>query len=440
MLDETTFIAHWGNSQTLCAIPPAASGPEPEPDPLIGSELGCYRIESFLGAGGMGRVYLAHHRELHRPCALKILNPDRIATDPHYLQRFLDEGRAAAGLVHPNIITIHALGQDAGLYFLEMEYIAGRSLRQVIEEEGRVDPIRAISLVHRTSEGLAWAHGRGIVHRDLKPDNVLVSLHGTPKISDFGLCKRLGIDQVHHQGELCGTPHYIAPEVFEGQPATPTSDVYALGVTLYHLLTGAFPFHAETLPGLAAQVTSAEPLSLRSQRPDLPLELCEVVSLLIERSPARRPGTAIEASALLSAILGDRLDLGSLIQQALAHDPSIDIQSRDGRFELLVRLPAHRRQRVFVQPSPPSSAENLIEISSRCGHAAPHLFELALRINGEMSHGRISVQGTGQDSEFYVCDAYPRATLDPEELRRSVHEIAARADAIELLLNDHDQH
>src|SRR6185436_2755528 len=200
-----------------------------ERDPLIGTDLDIYRIDALLGRGGMGLVYLAHHRDLQRPCALKVLQPELAAEDQDYVDRFVNEGRAAAALVHPNVITVHAVGQERGLYFLEMEFVPGRSLRQLIEDEQRLSPLRATALAARSADGLAEAHRIHIIHRDLKPDNVLLTLQGVPKLADFGLAKR-----VRRNGEgtvpegLCDTPHFMAHELFQRPPAGPATDVYAL--------------------------------------------------------------------------------------------------------------------------------------------------------------------------------------------------------------------
>src|SRR5262249_20657788 len=144
-----------------------------------------------LGRGGMGAVYLAWHRDLHRRCALKILLPERVAEDRDYISRFQDEGRATAALIHPNIVTIHAIGETRDLHYLEMEFVAGPTLQQLVRAEGKLNPIRGTALIAKIADGLSTAHRAGIIHRDLKPDNVLLTHQGVPKLADFGLAKRL---------------------------------------------------------------------------------------------------------------------------------------------------------------------------------------------------------------------------------------------------------
>ena len=162
-----------------------------EVDALIGQKIDCYSCDALLGAGAMGRVYLARHLDLHRKCALKILPPRLVQSDPVYVERFANEGRAAAALNHPNIVTVHAIGEALGFYFLEMEFVAGRSLRKLVEDDGPQTPVRATSLTLRIAEGLAAAHTAHILHRDLKTQNIFMTQTNQIKIGDFGIARVL---------------------------------------------------------------------------------------------------------------------------------------------------------------------------------------------------------------------------------------------------------
>ncbi|MGE5194440.1 MAG: protein kinase domain-containing protein [Deltaproteobacteria bacterium] len=412
-----------------------------EADPLVGTDLDVYRIDALLGRGGMGRVYLAHHRDLERPCALKILLPELARQDADYVARFKTEGRNAARLVHPNIITVHATGEDRGFHYLEMEFVPGRSLRQLIEDEQRLSPLRATALAARIADGLAEAHRHGIIHRDLKPDNVLMTLQGVPKIADFGLAKR-----VVREGEanipdgLCGTPQYMAPELFQGAEAGPATDVYALGVSYFLMLTGRCPFSGDTLNRLMTCLVN-EPLpNVRRIVPDVSLEMAECLNLMLDKNPANRPLDAIKAAQLLQAILGQARDLDTLLAEAFRDDPRVG-WSREGgqRFRLAVQLPGSRRQAVYVEPSAHGSAERLLLIYSTCCAAQSAYYEAALRLNSEMPHGSVAIREMGGELKFVVVDTYPRSTVDAEEIRRSTHEVASRADAIEKLLTGLDR-
>jgi hypothetical protein len=408
-------------------------------DPLIGHDLGVYRIDSFLGKGGMGKVYLANHRDLHRPCALKILLPELALEDDDYVQRFLNEGRAAAALVHPNVVTIHACGQADGIYYLEMEFVAGRSMRQLIHDEVRLSPVRATALAAKVADGLSVAHRENIIHQDLKPDNVLMTLQGVPKLADFGLAKRLRGVVPESASVLCGTPSFMAPELFDGVAANEGSDVYALGVTYFLALTGRFPFHGESLSGLVQAISSQTLPDIRSYFPDVPLEVAECVSRMLDRTPANRPRDAVEAAALLYAILGDVRDLDSLVDEAFRDDPNVDAVAEGQRYRLVVMLPGARRQIVFVEPSHHAVADPLLVISSICCPAEPDYYEAALRLNSEMPHGSVAVRNVENVPMFVVMDTYPRGTVDAEEVRKSALAVASRADAIERLLTGVDR-
>jgi eukaryotic-like serine/threonine-protein kinase len=412
---------------------------EAEFDQLVGRRLDVYDCHTLLGRGGMGRVYLARHLDLHRQCALKILSPRAAARDIDYVQRFQLEGRAAAALVHPNIITIHAIGQTDGFHHLEMEFVAGPSLQQLVREEGRLTPLRATALTTRVAEGLAAAHRQGIVHRDLKPDNILLTHQGVPRLADFGLAKRIvaGTEQARH---LVGTPNFMAPELFDGHAATPASDVYALGATYFLLLTGRFPYVAGSLGRLVEAVRHAPLPNIRAEYPDIPLEMAECLNLLMARNPAARPQTAVEAAQLLNAVWGQVQDLDSLLVEAFQEHPGVTWTRTGTRYRLTICLAEDRRQTVIVEPSAHAAAERLLLISSVCCPAQPEYYEAALRLNGEMAHGSLAIRGIDGLPMFCVVDSYPRTTVDAEEIRRSALEIAFRADAVEKLLTGLDHH
>ncbi len=416
--------------------------PEPEtpstPDPMIGADFDVYHVEALLGKGGMGRVYLARHKDLHRSCALKVLMPELVEEDREFVDRFLNEGRAAAALSHPNVITVHAVGQERALYFLEMEFVPGRSLRQIIRDEHRLAPLRATALAARIADGLAEAHRLGIIHRDLKPDNVLMTLQGIPKIADFGLAKIIRHATKEAGDSLCGTPQFMAPELFDGAPASAATDVYALGVTYFLMLSGRLPYHGETLAVLMGDVLH-EPLpNIRRIVPEVSLEMAECLGMMLEKNPANRPSDAIKAAQLLQAILGQARDLDSLLGEAFRDDPLVHWSSDGKRHTVVVRFPNGRKQSVMVEPSNHAAAERLLLIYSNCCDAQPAYYESALRLNSEMPHGSVALREIDGRQKFVVHDTYPRGSVDAEEVRKSVLEVAAQADAIERLLTGHD--
>lgn len=430
-------------SQTGEAILKPVTSPDddnPAHDPLVGTQFGIYQIESVLGRGGMGRVYLATHRDLHRQCALKVLLPELVAEDRDFVDRFMNEGRAAAALAHPNVITVHAVGQEQDLYFLEMEFVAGRSLRQMIRDEHKLPPLKATALATRIADGLAEAHRLGIVHRDLKPDNVLLTLQGIPKIADFGLAKQVRKANGQSVSEsLCGTPQFMAPELFDGARACPITDVYSLGVTYFLMLSGRLPFHGESISEIMREVLKEPVPNIRRIVPEVSLEMAECLGMMLDKNPGNRPSDAIRAAQILQAILGQARDIDSLLDEAFRDDPAVVWSADSGRFTIVVRFPNGRRQTVVAESSHHAAAERLLQISSQCCDATPAYFEQALRINGVMPHGSIAVREIDGRPRFIVHDTYPRTTVDAEELRKSVLEVAARADAIEKLLTGSDR-
>ena len=448
---SSLHVAAQEGGETLLGVRPkdddpvATGGPKAsqatEVDELIGQKLGVYDCEGLLGAGAMGRVYLARHRDLHRKCALKILPPSLAASDPAYVARFLNEGQAAAALIHPNIVTVHAIGEERGYYFLEMEFVAGRSLRELVEDEGPQTPVRATALTLRIAEGLAAAHSNGILHRDLKPDNVMLTHQGVPKITDFGLAKRVVLDSAADQAlEFVGTPSFMAPELFEHHPATPASDVYALGVCYFYLLTGVLPFQNENLNDLIQSIRHAPLPSFRSFGHSIPMELVECATMLLSKAPDNRPQSGVEAVQLLQAVLGQTEDIESLLQKAFCNHPEIRWNREDRRYRIQLTFSTGRQQTVFVESTDHAAADRLLKISSVCCPALSVYFEPALRLNAEILHGGLAIAEIDQQAVFVMIDNYPLSTVDPEEIRRSVLEVAHRADAIEKLLTGLDTH
>ena len=418
---------------------PLPQRPAPR-DELLGSRLHVYRCEALLGWGAMGRVYLAHHEDLERKCALKVLSPRVHKIDVDYLERFQSEGRTAAALVHPNVVTTHAIGESRGYHFLEMEFVPGPSLQELVENERFLPPTRAMALSVRIADGLSAAHQRGIIHRDLKPDNILVSVQGVPKIADFGLAKRVWRPDGDDANWLVGTPHYMAPELFGGESAGPASDVYALGVCLFVMLTGRVPYLCGSLERLAELVQGHAEPKLHGEGTEIPLEIAECVATLMAKAPVNRPRDATEALQLLTAVAGEVPDSETLITAAFGGQQNVAWTRAGEDFSIEVRLPEGRRQFVRVEPSDHAVADRLVVIYSICGDARAEYFETGLRLNGQMAHGGLAIREIGGIAQFVMIDTYPRATVDAEEIRRSVLELASKADAVEKILSGADRY
>ena len=227
---------------TLLATPRDAS----ERRDLAGRTLGPYRLDGLIGAGAMGEVYRAWDQRLHRHVALKALSA-RFAESPERVRRLEAEGRAAASISHPNVVTVYDVGSDAGVPFIVSELIAGESLRSVIDR-GVLPRRTALELGLALARGLAAAHAQGVVHRDLKPGNLIVTDDGTLKILDFGLAKQSGERDLEatEPGTLLGTSGYLAPEQARGEPADARSDIFSVGAILYEMLTGRRAFGGAT--------------------------------------------------------------------------------------------------------------------------------------------------------------------------------------------------
>ena len=204
-----------------------------------------YEIQRELAQGGMAEVYLAHDQLLNRPVALKALFPE-YAREPSFVERFRREAQAAANLNHPNIVAIYDWGQEDGTYFIVMEYVEGRSLRDLIRSEAPIDPSQAAEITAEIASALAFAHRNGVVHRDVKPGNVLLTRTGTVKVTDFGIARAGTSDGLTQTGSVMGTATYFSPEQAQGLPVDGRSDVYALGVVLYEMVTGVAPFTADS--------------------------------------------------------------------------------------------------------------------------------------------------------------------------------------------------
>ena len=432
--DPTQLFKTWILDDTV-----PGSDEEESLNHLIGSELHVYACRSLLGRGGMGWVYLAHHLDLHRDCAVKILSPKLVDRDPDYLTNFQNEGRASAGLVHPNIVTTHAIGEVGGFHFLEMEFVPGQSLQKLVDQ-GPLPPLKATEIICRVAEGLAAAHQAGILHRDLKPDNVLLTHRGEPKIGDFGLAKKLRDDGTLGNARLAGTPQFMAPELFQGQRASMASDVYSLGICYYLLLTGKLPFARPTLNELITAAVHEPFPSVREHCPDATLDMVECIRRFADRSPANRPQSGIEASHLLQAVLGHLRDIESLMHEAFDGLPATRWRLQDKRYEVRVTLPNGRGQTVYVESTGSAADRRLLSIFSTCCPAEPSYYEQALRLNAEVSHGGIAIRDLDGRSHFVMVDTYPRATVDAEDIRKSVLEIAAHSDGVEERLTGDDVH
>jgi YVTN family beta-propeller protein len=280
-------------------------------DSRVGSEVAGYRIESVLGRGGMGVVYVARHLRLDRTVALKVVSPD-LAEDPKFRDRFVRESQLAASLEHPNIVPIHDAGEEGGVLYLAMRLVSGTDLKRLIEgSDGGLDPARALKLLDQVAGALDSAHQAGLVHRDVKPGNVLIGSPETASehayLSDFGLTKRMTSDSgLTGTGQFVGTLDYAAPEQFEGKKLDGRADVYSLAVVLYESLSGEIPYRRDNQAALVYAHLMAEPPAVTEKRPELPAAIDAVVAKGMAKSPEDRYPTAGALVADATDALGEQ--------------------------------------------------------------------------------------------------------------------------------------
>jgi eukaryotic-like serine/threonine-protein kinase len=262
-----------------------------------------YRIVERIGAGGMATIYLGHDESLERPVAVKILH-GHLADDDGLQARFRTEARHAAGLLHPNIVNVFDQGV-ADLPYIVMEHVDGPSLREILLQRGLLTPAEALAVMDPVCQALARAHAAGVVHRDVKPENVLIGPDGAPKVADFGIARAVAETSHTQTGTLIGSVHYMAPELIDGQEATPASDQYAAGVLLFELLTGRKPLTADTPMAVAVRHTRERIPPAGDFASDVPRAVDRVIARATEPDPSRRfPDMLTMAKALRAAVPG----------------------------------------------------------------------------------------------------------------------------------------
>ncbi len=271
-------------------------------DPLIDTLFdGRYQIIRKLGSGGMANVYLAQDQELGRRVAIKILD-DRHARDDQFIERFRREAQHAAGLSHPNVVSVYDRGEAEGTYYIAMEYVEGRTLKELLVARGPSPLGIAIDYTRQILSALRFAHRNGIVHRDIKPHNVIVDGDGRVKVMDFGIARAGAASQMTEAGSIIGTAQYLSPEQARGAPVDQTSDLYSTGIVLYELLTGTVPFTGETPVEIAMKHLSQVPAPPSTHRPEIPRDLDYVVLRALAKDPADRYHSAEEMDSDLERI------------------------------------------------------------------------------------------------------------------------------------------
>jgi serine/threonine-protein kinase len=287
---------------------------------------GRYQIAGKLGSGGMAEVFLARDDLLGRNVALKILHAN-YANDGVFIERFRREAQAAASLNEPRIVSVFDWGSDDGTYYLVMEYVDGRNLRQIITEEGPLLPDRAVEIAIDVCAGLHFAHQHGIIHRDVKPANIHITERGQTKVMDFGIARAAAEDgqTVTKTGTVMGTAAYLSPEQAQGLDVDPRSDVYSAGIVLYEMLTGDVPFKADTPVAVAYKQVKENATPPSRVNPDVPQALDDVVMRALAKDPKHRYQSADEMKLDLERVVrGEAIDAAPLLSDATAAVPIAD--------------------------------------------------------------------------------------------------------------------
>lgn len=330
-----SLLASHEQAENFIEVPAFEAAPEFAPNDstgaMVGKLIGHYRIESLIGVGGMGEVYLARDERLGRKAALKLL-PDSLTIDETQLSRFKNEARTASALNHPNILTVYEIGAEGHVQFIATEFIEGITLRASLEY-GRTSPRAALDIAVQVASALAAAHEAGVVHRDIKPENIMLRPDGYAKVLDFGIAKltersaddyTVETTAVLHTrpGLVLGTAHYMSPEQARGQKVDGRSDIWSLGVVLYEIVGGSPPFRGETPSDCIASILTKEPPPLSGVLPDVPLKLESILQKALRKNRDERYQTIKEMLADLRTLKGE-LEAESALPQTKARAESI---------------------------------------------------------------------------------------------------------------------
>src|SRR5690625_2774288 len=280
----------------------------PEKDLLL---IGRYRFLERIAIGGMGEVWLARDQERERDVAIKVLREEHTG-EPGFVNRFRAEARATSGLSHPGIAQTYAYGEQSGAAYIVMELVVAEPLSETLEREKTIAPQFTINILSQAARALHAAHEGGVVHRDVKPGNILVDENGRVKLTDFGIARAVGQPAMTEVGMVMGTAQYLSPEQVNGQPASPASDIYALGIVAYEMLLGNRPFTGTTPLEIAIRHVEDEVPPLSS---DLPQPLAKLIMRTLAKDPADRPETA--------AIFADELEACETMSVAAAEPGSL---------------------------------------------------------------------------------------------------------------------
>ena len=326
-----------------------------------------YELVAQQGSGGMSVIYRALDRSLGRIVAIKILRPN-LTSDPAFLAKFQQEARSIAKMAHPNIVTVHDVGNDGATYYIVMEMITGSDLKRLIKQRGALPLDKALDYAIQICGGLGFAHRSRLVHADVKPQNILINREGVVKVTDFGIAQAYTDTMPQTRSQVVwGSPHYFAPEQARGEKPTPASDVYSIGIVLFEMFTGRLPFVGASQRELAlAHLKSEVPLA-REINPDLPEELSRVIYKVMSKRPNDRYHHADQLGQILAQIR-DRSRANLLQRAATAPQPPAATAP-----QTRVASPAPPAPAIPSPPAPFFHNDGSINVEATGGYTGPFI-------------------------------------------------------------------
>jgi len=401
--------------------PPAPKHSEPaEPDPLIGKIIKGYKLKEVVGEGGMGKVYRATQLSLHRDVALKVLR-SALAKDKSFRDLFVNEARAAAQLVHPNVVQVYDAGREGEVTFFSMEFISQGSVEEVLERQGTIPWDQAILWVLEAAHGLDYAESKDIVHRDIKPDNLMINEDGRVKIADLGLAKRG--ESKKEQG-IIGTPHFIPPEQALGKEVDNRADIYSLGATFFRMITGKTLFTGKSAKEIVLKHIKEPPPAASSVVKDVPDDLDLVLAKMLAKDPDQRHQNAKELIAALEEVCAHHGIKGSIIRKGVGKRVLIPL--------VLLVLAAGAVAYHFATQDPEKYVPpEVLEAQKRAEEQAKE--DAAQRAAAERTARKANTEGEYRDIKLARADLKAESPLDstydePEQATRLERKWLAVAD------------